>query len=237
MLIVAWFFILLGSLLAIVGPILCFLDAPTGELDLVGAVIGSVLFVVIGGLIFLGGRWLLNRVPPETVKIYVLEPGDTRFIKSMLLRTRRIYLSLGVFLLAFAALMTWVAMQPESSPRPPEAVRFTWFEIVFGGATLLLCYGVAALFLYVSFKHRDPSATQLYRVLMETPDKVTGLTVHLYQHEDAPGTVGRQVFAAMDIGGEELRVAVTEEHRSLLRQYIQLHSPQASYQEVEHAVR
>jgi MFS family permease len=198
------------------------------RLDLVGVIV----FIVGGSLFYLVGSWLEKRVPAEKPKRFVLQPRDTRFIRAMLLRDRRNYLILGVFLLSFDAFMVFVVSQP--SDGPPDA--HPWVIYFFGGATMLLIAIVGIWIVYAGFRLRDPSKTRLYEILTNTPDKVTYLTVHLYRHEYAPGTVGRQIFAAIEVDGEELRTGATEEQWALLKQYILLHNPHAGYREVEHEV-
>jgi hypothetical protein len=198
------------------------------RLDLVGV----VLFVVGGSLFFLAGIWLEKRVPPAKTRSFVLEPGDTRFITAMLKRDRRMFLIMGLALLAFDAVMLPVAW----SEGIENEMAHPWVAMALGIAALLLCAAVAVLFLYMSFMLRNPSTTRLHDVLTKTPHKVTGLTVYLIQHELAPGTTGRQIRAEIQVEGEKLTTGVTEEQWSLLKQYVQLHSPQAAYREIEQAV-
>jgi hypothetical protein len=199
------------------------------RLDLVGV----AFLVALGTICYFAGRWFQKKVPPERPKIFVLKPRDKKFITAMLLRDRRLFLLFGLFLLAFFAVMLPLFLQSENMTFLPE---YRWMEYILGGGMLLL-FGVMGVFcLYLSFTRWNPSTTRLYHVLMETPEKVSALTIHLYQHGGAPGTVGRQIVATIHVDGEELRAAATEEQWSLLKQYIQLHNPQATYREVEHEV-
>jgi hypothetical protein len=199
------------------------------QLDLVGV----AFFVILGTLCYLAGSWLQKKVPPVKPKTFVLKPGDKKFITAMLLRDRRLSLILGLFFLAFTAVMLLVFLQPENMAFLPE---YRWIEYILSGGVLLLCGFMGVGSVYLSFTLRNPSTTRLYHVLMKTPEKVSALTVHLYQHEGAPGTVGRQIVAMIQVEGEELRTGATEEQWSLLKQYVQLHNPHATYREVEHGV-
>jgi len=220
---------LFGALCVAMGAVLWLpFIADDKRLDLVGVIV----FVVGGSLFYLAGSWLEKRVPAETPKKFVLQPGDTRFIRAMLLRDRRNFLILGVFLLLFDALAVFAVSQPGEGPPPAHP----WPIYIIGVATMLLIAIVGIWIVYAGFTLRDPGKTRLYEILTKTPDKVTNLTVHLYQHDYAPGTVGGQLLAAIAVDGQELRTGATEEQWALLKQYIQLHSPNAGYREIEHEV-
>jgi NADH:ubiquinone oxidoreductase subunit 3 (subunit A) len=199
------------------------------RLDLVGVVV----FIVGGSLFYLAGSWLEKRVPPEKTRTSALNPDDTSFITAMLKRDRRVYLTLGLVLVAFDAFMLFLLPPLEQAE---DEVAHPWVVIFLVFATLLVIGAAGILFLYMSFRLRSVTATRLYGVLTKTPHKVTGLTVHILLHEHAPGKLGRQILAVIDVEGEELRTGVTEEQWSLLKQYIQLHNPKATYREVEHEV-
>lgn len=236
-LLLAYILKLFGGLCVVVGAMAWL---PFNSDDMRLDLIGVLVFVVGGSLFFVAGemarRWIDKQVLPAKPKVFVLRPGDTRFIGGMLYRDRGRYLWLGVFLLAFDALMLWAAMQPAYPPRPPEAAKYGWIEYVFGGGTLIFLAAMGCWLLFHSFRLRNPATTRLYRVLMKTPNKVTGLTIHFFQAENAPETIGRQIFAEIHVGQESVRAGATVEQCSLLRQYIQLHSPQADYREVDHDV-
>jgi hypothetical protein len=226
----AFVFMLFGALCIAVGAIawLPFISSDM-RLDLAGVVV----FVVGGSLFYLAGSWLDKKVPPAKTRSFVLKPGDTRFITAMLKRDRRIYLILGLALLAFDTVMLLVV---SASAGTENEMAHPWIAMTLGFATMLLIAAVAVLFLYASFRLRNAATTRLYDVLTKTPHMVTGLTVYLIQHELAPGTLGRQILAEIHVESEKLKTGVTEEQCSLLKQYIQLHSPQAPYREIEQAV-
>ena len=63
---------------------------------------------------------------------------------------------------------------------------------------------------------------------------ITGITAYFIQKEGAPGKWGLQILAEVSMKGEKLeKINVSEEQLSLLRQYVQLHNPNASYEEKE----
>jgi hypothetical protein len=191
---------------------------------------GIVPWVVGGILCILVGRWLQKRLLPETTPTFVPKQGDTQFIAAMLQRQGRVTLLVGLSLLAIDAglLLVFPSLdEPKKEPR-------LWIEVAFVSAIMLLIGGVGVILLYQSFRLRKTPAVRLYRILTQSPEQVTGLTVHFFQVEDTPGTLGRQILLAIHVAGEELRAGASAEQCSLLRQYIQQHSPQAYYREVKH---
>lgn len=197
------------------------------RLDLVSAMI----FVVGGTLVFLAARWLDKKLPPEESKVFVLKRNDVRFIAGMVNRERRRNLLTGLFLLAFDALMILAiasggGLEPE--PAHPYPVVPKALEI----GLLLIVAAAAIWFLNASFKLRN-ATNKLYNVLAKTPHLVTGLAVYFLRREGAPVDLGREILAELSIANETFRIAVSEKHFSLLKQYIELNSPRASYHEEE----
>jgi hypothetical protein len=194
------------------------------RLDLVGA----IFFVALGAVLYLVGRWVENRIRPEKTKQFVLKPNDIGFILAMLKRQRRIYLSLGILFLAFDALIILAAIQGNEGQPPPSLI-----SLVLGIAVVSLIGGLGLLGLYSGLILKHPTRSPIYKALTMTPHLITDLTVYFIQAENVPGKVGLQRQAELNVEGKKLRVVLTEEQSSLLKQYLQLHSPQASYHEKE----
>jgi len=199
------------------------------RLDLVGV----VLFVVGGTLIYLAASWLDKKLPPEKKsQEFVLEPNDVGFISGMINRESRRCLVVGLFLLAGVGVGILAIAYRGDEPEAAHPV----VEMALVIGTLLLLTAVASLSLYASFKLRNTTGTSLYNLLTKTPHLVTGLAIHFIQHGGAPGRVGRQIVAELSTENEKFRIGVSEKQFSLLKQYIQLKSPRASYHEEEQKV-
>ena len=195
------------------------------RLDLVSAMI----FVGGGTLVHLAARWLDKRLQSQKPKAFVLKRNDVGFIAGMVNSERRRYIAIALFLLAFDALIVFaIASGDGRQPEHPYPVVPKALEI----CVPLIITAAAIWFLRASFRLRNTTNT-LYNVLTKTPDLVTGLVVRFIRTEGAPVDLGRQILVELSTASERFRMAVSEKQFSLLKQYIQLHSPRASYREEE----
>jgi hypothetical protein len=226
---------LLSDILQLAGLLFVFIGLtawlPFFRQDMRLDLVGVIFFVVVGAVLYLLGRWLEKRIPPEKTKQFVLKPNDIRFIRAMLNRQRRINLSLGIFLLAFDALMVFAVTHGNEGQSPPPVII-----VVLGIAIMLLIGGLGILAIYAGLILKHPKRSPIYEALTKTPHLITDLTVYFLHAEHAPGKVGLQRQAELSVEGKKLKVMVTEEQLALLRQYLQLHNPQASYHEKEQKI-
>jgi hypothetical protein len=199
------------------------------RLDLVGA----IFFVVVGTLIYLAASWLDKKLPPEKLQQqFILERNEVGFISGMINRESRRYLAFGLFLLAFEAVIILAVASGGDEPPPAHPIIV---KAIFIGM-LLFFTALASLSLHRSFKSRNATGTPLYNLLAKTPHLVTGLVIYFIQKDHAPGKMGRQILAELSSGNKKITIGVSEKQFSLLKQYIQLKSPRASYREEEQRV-
>jgi len=193
-----------------------------GQLDFIGVIV----FITIGILSLLGARWIEKRLPPsEAPSTVALDHGDVSFIKRILIRERRLNLVAGIVSLAFVALMLIAGTHGNEGQEPPSPLLIALIVL-----TLALMGGFGVASLYRAYKLRgQPERSLIYKVLTQTPHLVEGITVHLIQHRDAPGDIGLAFLVELEVQGRKLRVRVSKHQLSLLKQYMKLHAPQASY--------
>jgi len=222
----SWALMMFGLMLAFIGS---WAWMPFVSRDMRLDLTGVVLFLVVGPSCFLLGRWLEKRIPPEKTIIPKLNPQDISFISKALIKQKRTLFILGLSLLAFDILVLLAGLNGDEDEQLPPLII-----MIFAFAVMLLILGVAMLFLYKSFKLWNTHETRVYKKLTKTPHLITSLTAYFIQKEDAPGKWGLRIMAEVDMQGEKLdRINVSEEQLSLLRQYVYLHSPMASYYEKE----
>jgi hypothetical protein len=204
------------------------------RLDLVGV----CFFVVLGGALYLVGVWLDRKLGPWKPKpIASPTPGDTRFIARILTRERRRNLIFGIALLAFDALIIFAERADDGGNHPahPAIVAelfvitlMTLFEL------LMLALGVAGLYRALTLWNIEN--TEIYNILTKTPQKVTGLTRHVFLSKLHVGSRGRQIMVALNVQNKVFRLSVSAEQFVALKQFIRDHNPEATYSEEEHEV-
>lgn len=222
----SWALKVFGLMMALIGLVAWL---PFFSKDMRLDLTGVVLFVVVGIIIYLIGGWLEKRIPPEKTKVIILNPNDLSFITKALNKQKRSYLIAGLSLLVFDILVLLAAINGNEDEKPPPLIL-----IIFVIAILLLIAGVAILFLFKSFRLWNTNETKVYKKLTRTPHLITSLTAYFIQKDDAPGDLGLQILAELSIKDEKLdKINVSKEQLSLLRQYVELHNPNASYSEKE----
>ena len=189
--------------------------------------VGVVIFVMIGAISYFIGLWLDKRIPPEKTKAVTLDPTDISFITNALRKQKRTLLILSMSLFAFDALILFVVTKGSDDEKPSPPV-VTFFLVVI----MLLFVVVATMFLYKSIKLWNTREINVCKKLTKSPHLIKSLTAYFIQKADAPGKFGLKISVEVVMENEKLdQIFVTEEQLSLLRQYVQLFSPRALYNE------
>ena len=201
---------------------------PFIEDDLRLDAVGVAVFAGGGLLIFLIGEGLDRIIPEPKPKAHVLKAGDTRFIAAMLRSAARSQFVLGVVLVLTDIL--WISQLPSAeeirvNPGHPLIV------ILISAVFMLLFAGIAVLCFFASFTSRDTDANVLRKLLIKSPEKISSLAITRISHVLAPDGIGRRNLAVILAGNVEFRITVSDEHRALLVQYLQLRNPNVSITE------
>ena len=187
----------------------------------------------LGGVTYLAGVMLEKFIKPPRPKTYILTPGDTRFIGAMLRGAARGQLIFGITMFALGGgflLLFPTADEMKNSPGHPM------IGVGISLAVVVLFAAVGLMSLYASYKMRSKDEAVFRDILVNTPGEVTALSVKVIQKGGAPGDGGKRFLAEIETGGQSLTLNVSAKHLALLRQYLQVHSPQAEYREADWVV-
>jgi hypothetical protein len=204
------------------------------RLDLVGV----CFFVVLGGAFYFVGVWLDRKLGPWKPRVIAApNPVDTSFIAKILTRERRRNLIFGIALLAFDALIVFAERADDGGNHPGHpAIVAELFVIIFATLVELLILAAGVACLYRALRLWNTRDTEIYKILTKTPQKVTGLTRHIFQSKTPVGNRGQQIMVVLSVQNRKFRFGVSAEQFVSLKQYIRTHNPEATYSEQEHEV-
>lgn len=207
---------------------------PLIERDMRLDAVGVAFFVVLGGVAYAAGAAIDRWVKPPAPKTWRLEPGNTRFIGAMLVGAARLQLLFGLSLLVLDAgwLVLTLTQMPSAEDRRASP-GYPMVPVVISLVFIVIFAFVALLSLYAAYRMRSPIAWHIHAVLTKAPERLTRLTITRIRKAEAPGDIGQRFLAEIHAGPEDLTIVLSAKHAALLKQYVQLHAPQATLSEID----
>ena len=208
------FVCLLGGILGMIDYVVVISGAELPKMDWAMAGIGMTAGAILYGLGYLMTKKFGDIDTETTTESPKLDMKDLGFIVNALKKTRRRGILMGFFFSIFGLFMIIL----------PVTMNETTGIIIGLGIFGALCL-LIGVFGFVQFsKLKNIEMSEIYRLIMFTPQKITGLTAQIVK--SGYGKIGQAINANIIVDKKNIAaLSISENDLELLKQYLLKHNP------------